>query len=402
MLTGETIICISNTTWHGKYTKSTNQLLSRLATNNRVIYIDYTYTAKDCLMSLLGAGNAPISRILGIKKRSINLTTDVGTEIEIIYPLPVLPMDFAKNDRLFGILRAISCSIYNYSVKRALKSKKIKKPVLITAYNPIFGIGIDGKLDEKIHIYYCFDGLSIRRHGPRIRPIDAAFCKLVDLIIVSSNYLKSQKTEFNENCEVVTNGVDYDLFSKYFSDYSNTKKNKIIGYIGSVDHRFEIDYVENAIKTLTEFRFLIIGEVREKTVYDSLNKYPNVEFGKPVTPDKVPEILATFALGLIPYKKNETNKNIYPLKVNEYFSIGLPVVMTDFADLPEFEGMVSIATNANEFKDKIVLEIESDSSFKRKQRTEFAAQNNWNSKAIAFGNIVNDYILKISDKGKVR
>jgi hypothetical protein len=28
---------------------------------------------------------------------------------------------------------------------------------------------------------------------------------------------------------------------------------------------------------------------------------------------------------------NEVNKNIYPLKINEYLAVGVPVVMTAFA-----------------------------------------------------------------------
>ena len=46
MLKGKNIICISQTTWHGEFTKSTVQLLSLLAKNNNVVFIEYPFTVK--------------------------------------------------------------------------------------------------------------------------------------------------------------------------------------------------------------------------------------------------------------------------------------------------------------------------------------------------------------------
>jgi hypothetical protein len=48
------IICISQTTWHGEFTKSTVQLLSLLAEKNTIVFVEYPFTIKDVVMSLLG------------------------------------------------------------------------------------------------------------------------------------------------------------------------------------------------------------------------------------------------------------------------------------------------------------------------------------------------------------
>jgi hypothetical protein len=60
--------------------------------------------------------------------------------------------------------------------------------------------------------------------------------------------------------------------------------------------------------------------------------------------------LAKYDLGIIPYKMNEVNRNIYPLKINEYLAVGVPVVMTAFADLTDFKSTVKAASSREFFK----------------------------------------------------
>jgi hypothetical protein len=59
--------------------------------------------------------------------------------------------------------------------------------------------------------------------------------------------------------------------------------------------------------------------------------------------------LAKYDLGIIPYKMNEVNRNIYPLKINEYLAVGVPVVMTAFADLTDFKSTVKAASSREFF-----------------------------------------------------
>ena len=63
------IICISMTTWAGDYMKTVVHMMSQLAMEHRVLFVDYAFTWKDILLSLIGKSNAPISRMLGLKPR---------------------------------------------------------------------------------------------------------------------------------------------------------------------------------------------------------------------------------------------------------------------------------------------------------------------------------------------
>jgi glycosyltransferase involved in cell wall biosynthesis len=146
--------------------------------------------------------------------------------------------------------------------------------------------------------------------------------------------------------------------------------------------------MEEVVKLLPQYQFHFTGSVRNVQVFDTLSVYPNVRFFKPVKPDEVPALLAGCSVGVIPYTCNEINKNIYPLKINEYLAVGVPVVMTPFAQLPEFSEMVDVAGDALSFAKCIVNQIETDSAEKTEKRKTFAAANSWEKRASEFSDII--------------
>jgi glycosyltransferase involved in cell wall biosynthesis len=123
-------------------------------------------------------------------------------------------------------------------------------------------------------------------------------------------------------------------------------------------------------------------------IIERLEKYQNITFYPSVKPYEVPSLLAKYDVGIIPYNNLEINKGIYPLKINEYLAVGLPVVMTDFASLKEFSSSVSICNDKKEFSKAIVEAIETDTKHKIHKRVHFAKKNSWNHRANEFGNIL--------------
>jgi glycosyltransferase involved in cell wall biosynthesis len=128
--------------------------------------------------------------------------------------------------------------------------------------------------------------------------------------------------------------------------------------------------------------------MRNQVLKSRLQKFSNVRFFDPIKPNDVPELLATYDVGIIPYIVNDVNKNIYPLKINEYLAVGVPVVMTPFANLPDFEGLVSVSTDKDDFIKKIIIETSDDTPISIKKRIEFASGNSWEARAESFGDIL--------------
>lgn len=392
MIEGKNIICISQTTWHGEFTKSTVQLLSLLAEKNTVVFVEYPFTMKDVVMTLLGKQRAQVSRMLGFKKRIVDEKTDNGATVKHLVMPPVLPVDFISNETIFKIVFAINVFIYKNQLRKTIKKLKLDNPIVITAYNPMYGLPMIGQLKEHLNVYYCYDGMDTQRHKSRIYNIEQQFCKKVDGIITTSDYLNGEKKQLNLQSAVVKNGVDFKLFvlhaKRAVSNHASLKK---VGYIGTLDFRFDIDIMENAIQQLPKVLFEFTGYLLNHNIQERLSKYENVAFFKSVKPHEVPQLLAKYDLGIIPYKMDEVNKNIYPLKINEYLAVGVPVVMTAFANLTDFALMVKSAENKELFKSYIENELANDTAEKIAARIEFAKLNSWESRAEDFSNILEKY-----------
>lgn len=394
MLSNENIVCVSNTTWEGFYTKSTVQILSLLAAKNKVLFVEYPFTIKDAFSAITGSGRAPYKRMLGLEKRLVlKQSTFVTPVYQLVLP-PVLPVEFIKIESLYNLLFRINTFIYSRSVKKALKKLNMNSPVCINAYNAIYGDKLVGKLGEKLHVFYCYDGNDTRRYGKRADTADESFSRKADGIIVTSDFLAKPKLVFNNNVEVVKNGVDFGVFSKHSkSEVNSNSVRRKVGYIGSLDHRFDLETVEYTVQQLPEYDFEFVGDLMNKSIEPQLSKYANVTFKPPVKPDEVPALLRKCDVGLIPYTCTEYNKNVYPLKINEYLSVGVPVVLTSFAHLPEFEKIVRFTKGKEDFCSAIKQEIEADTSEKIKHRIEFAKSNSWESRAELFGNILEKYLI---------
>jgi teichuronic acid biosynthesis glycosyltransferase TuaH len=392
MLQGENIICIANTSWFGNYAKSTVQIMERLAKQNNVLFVEYHYSIKDILTTLRGKQNAPIKRMLGIEKRLQLIDTNVGSKVYNLVIPGGLPVYFLKNEKLFNFLFAFNTFIYKLALEKAVKKLKFDNPIVITAYNPFYGLSLLNKLGEKSHIYYCYDGVESGFFGKRIFNFEDKFSRKVNAVITTSDYLNNEKLKLNQNSFVVKNGVDFPVFSRFAKTEVIVRKRKMVGFIGSLDPRFDIEIVEYAVKNMNHFDFEFTGDMRNEVLKSRLQKYPNVRFFDPIKPNNVPELLAKYDVGIIPYIVNEVNKNIYPLKINEYLAVGVPLVMTPFANLQEFEGMVSVSVNKDDFILKLQAEVDNDTNEKIKLRIDFAALNSWEARTESFSQIIQNFI----------
>jgi len=402
MLENEHIVCISYSTWEGPYTKSVVQLMSLLAIKNKVLFVEYPFTWKDVVSTLRGKQNAPVARMLGLKNRlSVKDTTEIAQVNQWVIP-PLLPMNSIQNSMLYSLALNINTFIYRRSIKKALRRLNWENPINIFAYSPIFGESLSGKLPEKVNIYYCYDGYPTDRRGIKSWEADQRYSKITDGIIVTSDYLKDQKLFFNQKVATVKNGVDFDVFNqKAKTNVNPAEKRRKIVYIGSIDQRFDIETVEFSVCNLPDCEFEFIGDVRNTEVKSVLEQFSNVRFLPPVKPNEVPDRLNQCDVGIIPYLCTEINKNVYPLKINEYLAVGVPVVITRFADLPEFSEHVAFASHKEEFLNSLIEVLKSDNSEKIKQRIEFARSNSWKARAELFSKEVSSFVaMKSSEKGK--
>ena len=95
------------------------------------------------------------------------------------------------------------------------------------------------------------------------------------------------------------------------------RKQKTIGYIGSIDYRFDIDLMEYLVRNTPEFNYIIVGRNENQEVINVLSKFVNVKIYGPQIPEKLPEFAAHMDIGLIPFRRLDVTRSMYPIKIHE-------------------------------------------------------------------------------------
>jgi glycosyltransferase involved in cell wall biosynthesis len=381
MLDQRNLLCISNPTWEGDYAKTIVELMTVAAEKHKVLYVDYQFTIKDLLFAFLGKSNAPWKRMLGIESRLRRMELSEHHDVYVLTPPTILTINFLKDGWLYRRLLKLNSDIVARSIARALNKLKMNRDlILIDAFSPGMGLYNIGRFNETAHLYHCYDEIGAADwFGVHGADLERAYMPKVDGVICTSRGLYNTKKAYNKNTFLVQNGVNFDLFNQGFKD-NISEEQKIIGYIGTIDDRMDYELLEKLFAEYPDWAFHFIGRCNYDKGKQILSEFPNVKLlgSMPVT--SLPEALAAFHAGLIPFVKNDFTQGIYPLKINEYLAAGIPVILTRFSDLSEFENIASICDSPEAFSSALKKEVEEDTIQRRQERVAIAQRNSWSGR----------------------
>ena len=218
------------------------------------------------------------------------------------------------------------------------------------------------------------------------------------IIIPHVSYRNFIPNKFHSKIEIITNGVDFELFQKINKPIEKIKRIKkpIIIYIGAISEWFDFDLTEYLLNN-SSYNFVLIGPVSKNAInrLDELSKHNRLHFFNAINHEEIPHYLFEANVCIIPFIKNELTESVLPNKLFEYSAAGKPSVMTNFnAYLSEFSDFVSITSEKDKFLNKIKNQIENPQS--EKKLKEFAMSFDWGMISIEYY----DYIKKITEENK--
>ncbi|GAB3992330.1 hypothetical protein GCM10028807_25180 [Spirosoma daeguense] len=385
----DSIICVGQTTWEGDYQKAVVQLMSELAARHRVLYVDYQYTLKDWAMGIAGRQPVPIKAPIRLTNPLVKKTLEGGNEAYVWAPPLMLPVNWLPNKPHDTLLRQNVGRMVR-GLRRVMRQLNMKRPLIINAFNPVFGLPMLGKLNECATVYYCFDEITaaswISRHGHRY---ESLYLPRVDAVITTSEALRRSKSVLQPNAYCVKNGVNFDLFNQaYHLSKQETPTKPVVGYLGTADNRIDLELVEFCVRTMPDVVFQFVGEIKSVSLKQVLSAYSNVEFIPPHQPAELPALLARMQAAIIPFVCNEHTYTIYPLKINEYLAAGLSVVSTPFSILDDFDGVVELADNPTDFAKALRHALSDNSPARINERIEMAKANSWGKRAEEFEAVI--------------
>ena len=376
------IVCCALPAWEAEYSRSTVELMICLSAGNKVLYVDFAYTITDLIKGITGRKKFDWKRLLGISKRLRKVSGDTETGLFLLSLPPIFPAFVFNSYKLFAFVNKLNAALTGYYINKAVRKLEMHDLITFNSFQPFLGrywkiIG------QQFSVYYIYDDFSNVAYFKGFTATDeAAFIEQADLVIVSSAELKKRRPHIGKPIEVVNNGVRFDAFNIYASAKKlNEKQIKTVGYTGTIDNRLDINLLETVVKCMPDTRFLFIGKVMDTAIYNCLLKYINVCFDPPVPVEKVPLVQSQIHVGIVPYVCNALTAAIYPLKVNEYLAMGLPVVMTPFASIGTADELVYIANTPDAFKHYLEAALSEHDVSLKEARIAAAAEADWKMRA---------------------
>src|SRR5207245_7677210 len=108
-------------------------------------------------------------------------------------------------------------------------------------------------------------------------------------------------------------------------------------------------------RSMPDATFALVGP--EQTDVSTLRECPNIHLLGLRPHEELPRYVKAFDVGIVPYRLTEYTANVYPTKLNEYLSMGIPVVATDLPEIRRFNAehgdVVAVAADAGAFSTAI-------------------------------------------------
>ncbi|MGL4942339.1 MAG: glycosyltransferase [Thermoguttaceae bacterium] len=275
-------------------------------------------------------------------------------------------------------------------MRRLCRDNQIDNPVVVTT----FPCTVDTLREfRKTHpsakqIYYCVDdwtnypGLSPKTWGQ----MESEMLRIVDgAAFTSRELMESRNAIFPVESLYLPHGVDFDHFSlankseKVKVSQLESLNAPIVGFFGVIDSWVDIDAIAYLAEKFPRYSFVVIG--RANVSCDVLKRLNNVRLLGAVPYAELPRYAAYFDVGLIPFLLNDLTKAVNPLKLMEYFAIGIPVISTPLPDIADAPGPIYFARSHDEFASCLDTILQSNRQTLRLKAQEAATANSWSRRA---------------------
>lgn len=228
-------------------------------------------------------------------------------------------------------------------------------------------------------IYDCHDFLSGLGNISRdILAAEADALRDADLVLFSAPQLRQAHPGLR-SAMLLRNGVDAGHFQAARPAGAGPPA---AGYVGALQDWFDTDCLEAAARANPEYRFVLVGRVDHAPIR-RLESLPNVEFAGEIPYDHLPQMCASFRVGLIPFRINALTLATDPIKLYEYFSCGMPVVSTALPEVERMGDLAYVARTPAEFAAAVRQAMQENDAGRHARRLEIAARESWMDRASA-------------------
>jgi glycosyltransferase involved in cell wall biosynthesis len=237
-------------------------------------------------------------------------------------------------------------------------------------------------------IYDCMDPNFLPETQAEFDRSEFAIGRRARLVFCSAHSLHRRMLSVNENSFLLPNAAALDTCRACDSGSGElpvglrNRKRPFIGYMGTLDWRFDSDCVYAAASALEDCTFVLVGRVNpdQEERIKRLRDLPNVLVTGQVSYEDGHAYNAAFDVGIIPFIPTIMNDAINPVKMFMYLVTGKPVVSTWIEECRR-NSLVIAARSEEEFVQAIRNAVEHNDAAHVQARMVFARANTWEHRA---------------------
>ena len=373
-LRGRSIVCLSTIDWDFLW-QGHQEIMSRFAAGgNSVIYVENT-----------GARSIRFSDIGRVGKRLVHWTIEQVRSprapvagVRVIAPL-VLPFPKFKLARLFNervLLPRLAARI------RQLDGRP---PVIFTILPTPNAMHLIRRLrvEDSILVYYCLaDFQELSDLGARLEESERWIVRAADLVFVQTADFARRFKNDNHAIYEFQFGVNLDTFMGTAARTPAAElaqlPRPIFGYSGGLHKHFDFALVAQLARARPHASVVLVGPAQSDSA--AIRSEPNVHVVGARTFAELPDLLASFDVGLIPYVRSVYTNTVFPTKLFEYLAMGVPVVSTALPELVKLrlpEEALRLADDTDGFIAAIDAAMLDRSPEADRRRMELARERDW-------------------------
>ena len=317
---------------------------------------------------------SPWKNIVGFFKQEFLIT--LSSTLKILKPIMFFPFQRIEWVKRFNIfLNILFLNIFFTSSR-----KKV-----LWFFEPRYTSLFIHFLKYDISVYDCVDYFLENRKTEKEHVF---LLKKTQKVFVNSEVLKKKYFPFRKDISVVKLGFSKDQMPLLEIKQKHLKQ-KTFFFLGSIDWRIDFNFVEKLINNRKKDSFIFIGP-QDFKLNNEKEKKLHKQFQTLINRKKISWIpalprkeaikkVSDFDVGVIPYNLSfPFNVFCYPMKVMEYFYLGIPVISTSIQELKRFPDHIYIPEEKG--WSGVASFLESESFLKQKKRRQIALENSWDKK----------------------
>jgi len=384
-LRGRDIVCVGFADWDTELWTNQHHLMSRLARENRVLFVESLGLRRPQL------ARRDLARIARRLRRGLAPPRAVDG-LHVLSPL-VVPLHGN------ALVRRLNGRLLPFLVGRAARRLGMRRPIL-WSYVPQAEALIE-PLEPALVVYHCVDDIAAHAliDTASFRAAEARFAARADLVLASAPALAARMRTLSDNVLEAPNVADTELFARALEpgpvdDALNALPRPRVVFTGAIAAaKLDIELIAALARARPSWSFALVGPVGlgdPLTDISALRREPNVHLLGARAYEQLPQVLRGADVALIPYARNELTNSIFPMKVYEYLAAGLPVIATS---LPALAGVseVQSAADAERMLPLLDAALADDTPARRLERSRAAASHSWEQRleeiAVAIGSL---------------